>query len=489
MSLVRNISWTFASRMGAQFTQILFSVFIARLVTPQEYGLIGMLTVLSGFAFIVGEGGLNSALIYMGKSDQEVLSTAFWLQFFVNLFFTLLFYFGAGLISDFYNAPSLAPVTQLMSVIFVLQSVGQIQQARLTQEMNFKAIAIANYVGALVSSICALVLALAGYGVWALVWQALSNALAILICTSISTRWIPRMQFSMTVAKKLTDYSAYLLLHNSLNYWMRNGDNLLIGKVLGTYSLGIYNRAYTLMLLPLTNIGSILGQVMFPTLSRARDNLDEFRRLYENCIRMIALVSFPLMGGMSVLAQPILLMLYGKQWADSAPILQILSLVGLFQCIIFPVGWVFTSLGKTKEQARLSFILVPLFFVLVGGGLHWGLLGVTWGYAIWAVISGILNISVAGRLIGVSVFDYLALVMRKVVATVAMMAGVAMVHGSLMTGMLGEIGMLAVRVVLGAVLYFLVLLVLRDQDLGMVLSRARTILSEKLRSRSLRGSV
>lgn len=480
MSLVRNVSWTFASRMGSQFTQILFSVFIARLVSPQEFGLIGMLTVLSGFAFIVGEGGLNSALVYLGRSDQETLSTAFWLQLLVNLTFTALFYFGAGAIADFYSTPALASVTKFMSVIFVVQSIGQIQQARLTQDMDFKAIAIANYAGALVSSICSLVLALRGWGVWALAWQALTNALVILVCTTISSRWLPQMRFSVPVARKLGSYSLYLLLHNSLNYWMRNGDNLLIGKLLGSYPLGIYNRAYTLMLLPLTNIGSILGQVMFPTLSRTRDDRPAFRSLYLTSLRMIALIAFPLMGGLSVMAYPILLLLYGEHWAEAAPILQILSLVGLFQCIIFPVGWIFTSMGETKAQARITMVLAPLFFILIGGGIHWGLLGVTWGYAIWAIISGFLNIHAAGRIIGVSTRDYLGPLWPKALATVAMMAAV---HPALAwlqdSAALPVFIAVPATVCLGAAIYLAILSALRDRELITVIDHGINFVRKK----------
>ena len=476
MSITKSLSWTFTSRIGAQFTSILFSVFLARLLTPAEYGLIAMVTVLSGFATIIAEAGLNAALVYLKDANDEAFSTAFWIQFTLNVFLTTLFFLSAGLIASFYQQPTLVPLTQLMSATFVLQSIGQIQMAILTRHLKFKAIAIASFASAFFSSLCALILALNGWGVWALAWQQIIQVLVLLLGTSLATRWYPRVHFSVGIARQIGSYSVYLLLHNGINYWLRNGDNLLIGRVLGGAPLGVYNRAYSLMLLPLQNIGAIVGQVMFPTLSKLRDDPVSFRDLYTRSIRLIALVAFPIMGGLSVLSEPIVLLLYGKQWAGSVPVLQILSLVGLFQCMIFPVGWVFTALGKTKEQFRITLALVFPFVVLIGFGMSYGLLGVTWGYAIWAIISGFLNIHFAGRHIGVSLIRYFGLALTKALATVVMMAVVALAHTTI-APRVDLVPMLILCVFIGMCTYFGTLALLRDKELAALMRPGWQILN------------
>lgn len=475
MSVSRNISWTFASRMASQAVSIGFSVFIARLVTPTEYGLIGMLTVLSGFAFTIGEGGIGAALIYLGRNDQETLSTAFWLQFAINIAFTILFFCVSEPIAQFYDTPALAPLTRLMSILFVIQSLGQVQVARLTQDMNFKAIAIATFVATLASSACALLLALQGWGVWALAWQAIANVVIMLVATSIYSRWRPQFVFSFKMARQIASYSLYLLGNNTINYWLRNGDNLLIGKFLGASPLGLYNRAYSLMLLPLGNIGSVLGQVMFPTLSRMRDDRPAFRAMYLQSLRVIAFVTFPIMGGLSILAGPLLLLLYGSQWVGAVPVLQVLSLVGLLQCIIFPVGWIYNALGHNRAQFTATLILAPIFIVLIFGGLRYGLMGVTWGYAIWAVISALLNIHMAGRLIGVSISEYILLVAPKAIATLVMMVVVWLVEPMLLPA-LGLFPAVFFCSVIGFVVYVANLTLLRDGELKAAVARGRTFL-------------
>ena len=478
-SIAKNLSWTFLSRIGAQATQVLFSIFLARLLTPSEYGAMAMLLVLSGFAQILGEAGLASALIYYDKSDKIQLSTAFWIQASINLFFTLLFFFAAPLVADFYNNPVLDPLTRLMSINFIIQSVGQIQNAILAKRMDFKAIGITTYVAALVSSICAVVLAHLNFGVWALAWQALSSSITLLIVYTLYTRWWPSFAFSADKAKELVRYGLYLVSHNGLNYWMRNGDNLLIGRFLGATPLGIYNRAYTLMLLPLQNIGAIVGQVMFPTLSKLKDDQQAFRDLYCNSIRLISFVSFPIMAGLSLLSKPILLVLYGPQWVEAAPILQILSLVGLFQCIIFPVGWIFASLGKTREQFHISLFLTPLFFLLVGGGLRWGIMGVTCGYAMWAVISGVWNILAAGGLIGLGPLEYLRLVAKKVASTLAMMLVVGLSLRFLLVGSPSLVVVLF-NTSLGAATFVAASFALRDKELTSTLAMVKSKVAPKL---------
>lgn len=478
MSLTRHISWTFGSRVGAQASSILFSVFIARIVSPADYGLIGMLTVLTGFALTIGEGGVNSALIFLNRKDEEAMSTGFWLQFLINLFFMLIFFFASDAISRFYYSPNIAPITRVMSILFLIQTLSQVQTARLMQDMNFKAIGIVTFLATLGSSALALVLAIYDWGVWALVAQAITLGALTLVGTTFYTRWHPRLCFSFTVARQILGYSAYLLLNNSINYWLRNGDNLLIGRVLGARSLGLYNRAYSLMLLPLGNIGAILGQVMFPKLSQIRENREEFRSLYLKSLGYIAFVTFPIMGGLSVLSAPILLLLYGSQWVAAAPVLQVLSLVGLLQCIIFPVGWIYNALDQNRMQFTATLILTPIFLVLIVAGLRYGIMGVTWGYALWAVISALLNIRMAGRLINVSLSNYLLLLLPKASATLLMMLAVR-ATAPIIESNIGPIGALLVCMVLGAVTYFISLAAFRDDNLRELLTSGRRLMVKR----------
>ncbi|MDR7145201.1 PST family polysaccharide transporter [Rhizobium sp. BE258] len=438
----------------------------------------GMLVVFSGFAQAIGDAGINSAVIYSERNDTAFISTAFWIQTSINIALVALFYFGAHYIADFYSEPELYDISRVMSLNFVLLSMGQIQSSILAREMNFRAISIGNYLAALISSIVALAMAYAGMGIWSLAAMTLTSSLVLLVFLSFSSRWLPSFQFERKAAAAIIRYGSYLLSNNSLNYWMRNGDNLAIGKFLGAVDLGVYNRAYTLMLLPLQNIGAVLGQVMFAAMARLKDDIPSLRALYEKAIKQIALIAFPAMAGLCILSNEVIAVLYGDQWSASAPLLRVLSLVGLLQCIVFPVGWIYSSLGHTRSQFRITLALFPIFLVTIGVGMLWGLIGVTVGYAVWAVISAVWNISVAGGLIGVGLWRYLFVLRKKVISTVAMAAVVvATVHFNEAPN--SSLPQLMFQTAIGAAVYCLSCLILRDDEFlelfGKLARKARLI--------------
>jgi O-antigen/teichoic acid export membrane protein len=423
MSLIekvtRGVSWNFASRGSSQVLQIAFSIVLARLLGPSEFGTIGMLVVFIGFAQSLADCGLSSALIYSQKITERHCSTIFWLQLAVGASLSVLFFVCAPLIAEFYSTPILEPLTRLASCIFLIQASGNIHSTLFIKEFQFRTLAIITVAATILSGITAIGLALHGDGTWALAWQLLAYSGVTTGLLWIQSKWRPRFVFDGQAAEELGRYGVYLLGHGSLNYWLRNADNLLIGKFLSAYQLGIYSRAYQLMLLPLSNVAGVVGQAIFPALAQLQDDLPRFKHSYFRATCMIALVSFPLMTGMAVLADPLILVLFGDKWTEVIPVIRVLSCVGLFQSIVFPVAWIFTALGKTRAQFKLSIVLAPPFIIAIGIGLHYGILGVAYGYAAWALFAGLLNLRIAGKFINLTASRIVLGVAR-----IALMAGI-----------------------------------------------------------------
>lgn len=391
------LSWNFVSRLGSQFFQLAFSIALARLLTPQEFGVIGMLLVFAGFAQALADGGLSSALIYRQDGSEVQRCTVFWIQTLAGAVLSLVFYGAAGAIAAFYGLAILKPLAQLLAFTFIVQALGLVHNALLMKEFRFKAVALATLGATAVSGVAAIVLALRGYGVWALAWQGLISNTLLTMLLWLQSGWRPKLIFDWVVAKELGGYGIYLLGYGSLNYWLRNGSNLIIGKAIGAHALGIFARSYTLMLLPLNNVSAVVGQVMFPALARVQDNMPRFLKHYLTATRLIALVTFPLMAGVAALSEPLILLLLGPKWAEVIPILQILSFVGMFQSIIHPTGSVYTALGKTKPLFHVSVILLFAFVLIMIPGIRFGLFGVTWAYAAWTLFAGLLNLWMVGR--------------------------------------------------------------------------------------------
>jgi PST family polysaccharide transporter len=413
-----SLSWNFTSRIAGQFFQVAFSIVLARLLAPSEFGVIGMLLVFTGFAQALADGGLNSALIYRQDATEIHQSTVFWMQVAAGALLSLIFYGGASFIADFYGFPILKPLSQLLSCTFIIQALGQVHSALLVKEFRFKALAAATLGATAISGTGAILLAVWGYGVWALAWQGLIATCAMTVLLWLLSGWRPRLVFDLGAARDLGSYGIYLLGFSSLNYWQRNGANLLIGKAIGAHALGIFSRSYTLMLLPLNNVSAVFAQVMFPVLAQVQNDIPRFRQHYMTTTRLIALVTFPVMTGIAALAQPLTLFLLGAKWIEVVPLLQILSFVGMFQSIIHPVGSVYTALGKTKFQFHLSIILAIAFAAFMLPATHFGIMGISYAYAGWTLFSGYLNLRLVGRYIESSPWTILASV-----APTAAMAG------------------------------------------------------------------
>jgi O-antigen/teichoic acid export membrane protein len=418
--VIHGLSWNFVSRLGSQLFQSAFSIVLARLLSPREFGIVGMLLVFTGFAQALADGGLSSALIHRQDATNVHRSTVFWMQLCAGTILSAVFFLSAPAIAAFYGIPALKPLSRMLSCVFFIQALGLVHNSLLMKEFRFKALAAATIGATLVSGIVAIALAEAGYGVWALAWQILIMASMTTLLLWLQSGWRPSLVFDPRAATDLGSYGIYLLGHGSLNYWLRNGANLLIGKAIGAQSLGIFSRAFTLMLLPLNNVSAVFGQVMFPALAREQHDIPRFRQHYLLATRLIALLTFPVMVGVAVLADPLILLLLGPKWIAVIPILRILALVGLFQSIISPVGWVFTALGETKAQFHLSILLAFLFAAFMAGGLHFGVIGVTYGYAGWALVTGILNLRLIGQYIQSSAPAILLSVLPIAVAAGAM---------------------------------------------------------------------
>jgi PST family polysaccharide transporter len=461
-TVVHSLSWNFVGRIGAQIFQLGFSIALTRLLAPKEFGAIGMLLVFTGFAQILCDSGLSSALIYNQTITEAHRSTAFWLQGAVSLLLTVAFFLSAPAIAHFYELPVLVPLTRLMSVIFIVQALGQTHYALMRREFSFRRLAIANLVPTLISGGVAIYMARHGFGVWSLAWQILiANTLTSLLYWSMSS-WRPRFHFDYHSAAGMSRYAIYLLGFSSVNYWTRNGDNLAIGKFLGAHALGIYARTYSLMLVPINNISAVLGQVMFPSLSRVQDDIPRFRRHYLIANRLIALVTFPLMAGLAILAGPFVTVVFGPKWIEVIPLLRVLSFVGLAQSIIHPVGWAYNALGKTRTQFHQSVFMAVCFVIALVISIPHGLMWVVYAYAVWAVLAGALNMHLAGQYMEVSLLGLLR--------NVGKISGMTFIMGLAVFGFdrflkqaWPDDRRLIVGTILGAVVYLALCLLTRDE--------------------------
>lgn len=401
------LSWSVVSQVGQQVSNLVVGVILARLLSPEEFGLIAMVTIFTGFASLFSELGFGAAIIQKADVEESHLSSVFWLNICSGVLLTIIFFSGSGLIADFYEEPILKPITQLLALNFSINSMAVLQNSLFTKAIDFKPISITQICSSVFSGLIAIYMAFVGFGVWSLVYRSILDSIISASFFWFLSSWKPKILFNWRKIKELMSFSINLLGERSMNYWVRSLDDLLIGRILGSSALGLYTKAYSFMLFPLKNISNVITRVMFPSLAAIKEDKERVGRAFLKITRVIALFTFPMMIGCIIVADDLVISLLGNDWVEMIPILQILSVVGLMQSIVTVVGSIFQSQGRTDKQFKLGLIVKPTLVLGILIGLNWGVIGVAIGYACSVTFAQYMNIRWAGNLIGISYIDML----------------------------------------------------------------------------------
>jgi PST family polysaccharide transporter len=417
------VYWSGLGRVVQQLVQFGLSVILARLLSPKEYGLMAMSMVFTGFAGMLADAGFNTAIVQRKELKETHIHTVFWMTFSSGLALSLLTFVLSPLLAEFYTEPSLAPIFRVISLNFIFGGIGNVPSALLQRRMQFRTIAKIDISSLLLSGMVGVAMAMSGAGVWSLVGQSISASLLTSTFRCVSCRWLPKAIFCRSALKEIWSFSGSLYGFNFINYWSRTADNLLVGRFFGAPALGVYNRAYALMLLPITQINSVISQVIFPVFSSIQDDKERVKRIYLRAIGIVTLVAFPIMFGMLVTAGPFIETVYGRKWHGVVPILRILALVGAMQVPINSTGWLFFSQGRSDVLLRWGACLATLAISsFVIGVMIGSVEAVAYCYAIANSVFFFPGLAVAGRIIGMKLRELLAAIAGPLFASCVMAA-------------------------------------------------------------------
>jgi len=412
--------WSGASKFAGLGLQIGIGAFLARLLFPEDFGLIGMVAVFSGIVGLFRELGLGSAIIQKKDATEEHLSSVFFINILAGVILSLVMVILAPEIAYFYNEKRLMNITMVLGTRFFISSFGIVQRTLLTKKLEFKKIAIIEMSSEALAGVLAIFLAFWGMGVWSLVLQTIvSNTISVILLWLWSS-WRPSFIFHWSRLKELSRFSLNLLGFSFVNYFSRNLDNLLIGKYLGAASLGFYGKAYSFMLMPIYNISWTMNDTLFPAFSQIQEDIPKIREKYMQITRYISMLTFPLMMGLMVLAPEFIRILYGNKWERSIILLQILCPVGMMQSILTTVGCIFLSQGRTDIQFKWSIfstVAVTISFLV---GIRWDIEGVAIAYCIISFILMFPNFFIAFRLINLPIYKFFRNLLLTLVSAIGM---------------------------------------------------------------------
>jgi O-antigen/teichoic acid export membrane protein len=365
------------SGQGVKFLlQTLSTVVLARLLLPHDYGLIAMESAIIGLIGMCADLGLSRATVQRAQITHAQVSTLFWVNCALGVALALVVVALAPAIAWFYHQPRLVAITLVLSVSFIFGGLTAQHQALLVRQMHFNTVAVIGSVSMACGVVTAIVMAWQRFGYWALV---ASNVVASAVnCILVWTKctWRPGA-FKLGVGvRSMVRFGGHLTGCSFLSYLTRNFDNILIGHVLGSTPLGIYSKAYGLLMLPMGQINAPIGAVLIPGLSRLQQRPAEYRKLYFQALDTLSLVTVPLVVFSFFLARDVVLVILGPRWLPVAHVFQLLAPAALVSAISFAPFWLCISSGRTRIQLNFALVSAPVCVGAFLVGIRWGIEGV-----------------------------------------------------------------------------------------------------------------
>lgn len=383
---VRGGAATVVGRFGNFVVQTVSAVVLARLIAPDQFGLVAMITAITGFASLFGDFGLSIATIQRPTITHAQVSTLFWINTGIGLLITLAVISIAPLIAWFYGEAQLLALTLASAFTFAISGMSIQHKALLRRQMRFSAIAVAQVVTQALALVVGIIGALIGLRVWALVAMELAQVVFVALSMFLLCPWRPGLPRWDKSVGQMMALGAHFTGFDCINYFARNLDNILIGRFWGTEALGYYSKAYQLLMMPIRQLNAPLSSVVLPTLSRVQNEPERYSRYYCRTLNLIAFVSTPFIGISMVLCHELILLLLGPRWSQTAVLYKLLAISAWIQVFYNTIGWIYMSLGQGRRLAKWGLIGTALIALSFIAGLPWGPYGVALSYAISMVV-------------------------------------------------------------------------------------------------------
>lgn len=383
---VRGVAATFVGHGVQFFLQLGSTMILARLLTPKDFGLIAMVTAVTAFIMIFKSLGLSQATVQRAEINHSQVSTLFWINVAVGTALMLITLALAPALAWFYNDPRLVAVTAVISTAFLFSGLTVQHEALLRRQMRLTTVAVRDVAAMAAGIVTGILCAWAGLGYWSLIWMQVARAVTNAAGVWLASGWIPGRPVRRSGVRSMLKFGGWLTGFGLVNYFSRNFDKLLLGRFWGALTLGLYSRAYFLLLFPIAQITSPLTSAAVPGLSRLQNQPDRYRSYYMKAIMVIAYLSMPIAVVTAVLSGEIIYLALGRNWMEASPLFKILAIAAIWQPTVSTVGWILISRGQTGRLFVWSAITAPLRVVSYIVALPWGATGVAVAYTAGTII-------------------------------------------------------------------------------------------------------
>lgn len=448
-NIISSLLWKLMERSGTQGIQFIVQIILARLLLPEEYGIIAIVMVFIQLANVFVQSGFNTALIQKKDADEVDFSSVFYLSLVVALLLYIIIYFASPVIASFYSQPLLIPVLRVVSFTLFIGAFNSIQNAFVAKHMLFKKLFLSSLGAVIISGVVGIVSAYSGLGVWALVAQQLTNQFMIAIILWFTVKWRPHLLFSFNRVKTLFSYGSKLLASALIDTLYRDLRTLIIGRIYAPSTLGFYNRGQQFPHIIVSNIDGSIQSVMLPALSAHQDNRKRVKDMMRRAIVSSSFLIFPMMIGMAVVAEPLVKIVLTEKWLPAVPFLQIFCISLSFWPIHTANLQAINAMGRSDIFLKLEVVKKIIGLIILVFSLPFGVYAIAIGQVVSSVISTFVNAYPNKKLLEYSYKEQWIDIMPSLMISLFMGAIVY----SLKFLSMSDLHMLIVQIGAGAVVY------------------------------------
>lgn len=449
---VSGMIWTALQRYSTMIIQFISGIILARLLTPYDYGCIGMLMIFVVVAEAFIDGGFGSALIQKKYPTQEDYSTIFFWNLGMAVFLYTILYFSAPAIARFYRIPLLCDVLRVQGTILFIYAFNIVQRNQLRKKLKFKVLSIVTITTSIISLTITILMAYHGYGVWSLVTQNILIALIPALVFWFYIKWRPQLIFSWKSFKELFSFGLYMFLTHLINQFSHQIRGLFIGKLYNSTTMGLYSKALGTEKMASHSISQILNQVTYPLYAEVQDDRSRLNNMIKRITVIVAYLTFPMMLILILIAKPLFILLYSERWIESIPFFQIICLGGLGVCMQSVNLQVISAIGKSKVMFKWAVFKQTIGLILIIGGLFlFGMSGLLWGAVAHSWICTLINMMLVSKYIGYKTFTQIKDIISIILLSVFAFSGSYIISRLANFGMYGD-GLL--KLIVFTVIYF-----------------------------------
>ena len=405
--LVHGVVWNFVEKLLMRGASFFIGIILARLLSPSDFGLIGMLAVFVAISNVFIEGGLAKALIQHKDCKDIDYSTAFFANVGMSICIYLILFFCSPWIAEFYHEQILTDLTRVLGLNFILGSFNIVQRAKLMSNVDFKSLAQINVMSTIISGCIGVAMAYLGFGVWALVGQTLSSTIVLVCLFPVYSGWKPSLVFSKKSFNQLFGFGSKLMITGVVATIVNNISTLCIGRFYKSHQLGYYTRASSFSEIISFTIYEVLGNVTFPVLSGLQDERERLIAVYKKSLFFAAMIMFPIMVLTALLAKPLVLLLLTEKWLLCVPLMQWLLLSRMFLPLSAINMNVLNALGRSDLYMKLDLSKIPLDILILVITIPIGVEAITIGSFVNSFICFFINAYLPGRILGYGCFRQL----------------------------------------------------------------------------------